>query len=97
MRLSAVAAPGSEARQKVLQDMELWTEIRRRVLTGELSRRQAAREYELNYRTVAKVCQHAEPPGYQASAARHRARDGRVPARTQSAVPEGDRSRQHDA
>jgi transposase len=52
--------------------MELWTEIRRRVLTGELSRRQAAREYKLNYRTVAKVCQHAEPPGYQASAARQR-------------------------
>ncbi|TWT66958.1 transposase [Posidoniimonas polymericola] len=33
--------------------MELWTEVRRRVLTGELSRRQAAEEYDLNYRTVA--------------------------------------------
>jgi hypothetical protein len=36
---SQVPRSRSEACQKVLQDMELWTEIRRRVLTGELSRR----------------------------------------------------------
>ncbi len=58
--------------QKVLQDMELWTELRRRVLTGELSRREAAREYGLNYRTVAKVCAHVEPPGYRREKPRKR-------------------------
>lgn len=52
--------------------MELWTEVRRRVLTGGLSRRQAAREYQLNYRTVAKICEHVEPPGYRKAAARKR-------------------------
>ena len=45
--------------------MELWTEVRRRVLTGELSRRQATVEYNLNYRTVEKICRHVEPPGYR--------------------------------
>jgi transposase len=52
--------------------MELWTEVRRRVLTGELSRRQAAREYQLNYRTVVKIVGHVEPPGYRRTAPRAR-------------------------
>ena len=52
--------------------MELWTEVRRRVLTGELSRRQAAQEYGLNYRTVAKICEHVEPPGYRRGKPRER-------------------------
>lgn len=52
--------------------MELWTEVRRRVLTGELSRRLAAEEYDLNYRTVAKACEHVEPPGYRRTAPRKR-------------------------
>ncbi len=52
--------------------MELWTEVRRRVLTGEISRRQAAREYGLNYRTVAKICRHVEPPGYRREKLRRR-------------------------
>ena len=43
--------------------MELWTEIRRRVLTGEISRRQARREYDLNWRTLVKILEHIEPPG----------------------------------
>jgi transposase len=52
--------------------MELWTEVRRRVLTGELSRRQAAREYQLNYRTVVKIVGHVEPPGYRRAKTRTR-------------------------
>ncbi|WP_145382559.1 IS21 family transposase [Botrimarina mediterranea] len=56
--------------------MELWTEVRRRVLTGELSRRQAAEEYDLNYRTVAKACEHVEPPGYRRTAPRKRPKMG---------------------
>jgi len=52
--------------------MELWTEVRRRVLTGELSRRQAAKEYGLNYRTVRKIVDHVEPPGYRRAKPRQR-------------------------
>jgi len=52
--------------------MELWTEIRRRVLTGEISRRQACREYGLNWRTIKKVLEHVEPPGYRRTAPRKR-------------------------
>lgn len=52
--------------------MEKWAEIRRRVLTGELSRRQACREYKLHWETIRKVLAHAEPPGYRKSQPRQR-------------------------
>lgn len=52
--------------------MELWTEVRRRVLTGELSLRRAAEEYGLNYRTVKKIVNHVEPPGYRREKPRRR-------------------------
>jgi hypothetical protein len=35
--------------------MELWTDVRRRMLTGELSERIACREYELSCHTLAKI------------------------------------------
>src|SRR3989442_20835 len=47
--------------------MQVWSEIRRRVLAGELSLRQACAEYGLNFRTVRKIVNHAEPPPYQPS------------------------------
>jgi transposase len=50
--------------------MELWSEIRRRVLTGEISLRQACSEYGLNFRTVRKVVHHPEPQPFRASAPR---------------------------
>ena len=53
-------------------DMEFWTEVRRRVLTGELSKRAACREYEINWRTLKKILEHEEPPGYRLSKPRHR-------------------------
>lgn len=46
-------------------DMKLWTEIRRRVLNGELSKRAACREYDLHWDTLQKILEHVEPPGYQ--------------------------------
>lgn len=46
-------------------DMEFWTEVRRRVLTGQLSKRAACREYELSWHTLAKILVHLEPPGYR--------------------------------
>ena len=62
-------ATESEARG-VYADMEKWTEVRRRVLTGELSKRAACQEYGINWRTLAKMLAHAEPPGYRRKAKR---------------------------
>jgi transposase len=45
--------------------MELWTEVRRRVLTKELSQRAACKEYGLGWHTLKKILAHDEPPGYR--------------------------------
>ena len=45
--------------------MELWSEVRRRVLTGELSKRQARKKYGLHWDTLQKILRHEEPPGYR--------------------------------
>jgi transposase len=45
--------------------MELWSEVRRRVLTGELSKRQACQKYEMHWDTLQKILRHEEPPGYR--------------------------------
>jgi len=45
--------------------MQLWTEIRRRVLAEGLSKRQACREYGLHWHTLTKILGHTEPPGYR--------------------------------
>jgi transposase len=45
--------------------MELWNEVRRRVLTGEVSKRQACQDYKLHWDTLQKILQHEEPPGYR--------------------------------
>jgi transposase len=50
--------------------MPLWSEIRRRVLSGELSLRQACAEYGLNFRTAHQIVHHADPPAYTARAPR---------------------------
>ena len=49
----------------MFKDMEKWVEIRRRVLTGELSKRGACQEYKLPWRTLARILGHEEPVGYQ--------------------------------
>jgi transposase len=46
-------------------DMENWAEIRRRIMTGELSLRQACSVYQLNFRTVRRIVQRREPIAYQ--------------------------------
>ena len=50
--------------------MVLWSEIRRRVCSGEISMRQASSEYRLNFRTIRKIVRHAEPPPLHAPAPR---------------------------
>jgi transposase len=52
--------------------MDLWAEIRRRVLSGELSLREAGRHYRLNFRTVARIAQLPEPPAYRLTQPRHK-------------------------
>ena len=53
-------------------DMELWKEVRRRVLTKELSKRAACKEYGLGWHTLKKILAHAEPPGYRQSQPREK-------------------------
>lgn len=45
--------------------MEWWTEIRRRVLTNQISMRAACLEYGLGWHTLKKILAHVEPPGYR--------------------------------
>lgn len=45
--------------------MEQWSEVRRRVLTGKLSKRGACREYDISWHTLEKMLSHDEPPGYR--------------------------------
>ena len=37
----------SEAGDRIITDMDLWTEVRRRMLNSELSQRAACREYDI--------------------------------------------------
>ncbi|WP_417849356.1 IS21 family transposase [Thalassoglobus sp.] len=48
-------------------DMQKWAEIRRRVLTGEISKRGACREYGIHWETLEKILTFIEPPGYRLS------------------------------
>src|SRR5262245_20274438 len=45
--------------------MDQWAEIRRRVLTGEISKREACRLYDIHWLTLKKILSHEEPPGYR--------------------------------
>lgn len=47
--------------------MEFWKEVRRQVLTNELSQRAACKKYGLGWHTLKKILAHAEPPGYRSS------------------------------
>jgi transposase len=45
--------------------MQLWTEIRRLVLTKQKTKRAICQEYGLHWKTLQKILNHAEPPGYR--------------------------------
>ena len=45
--------------------MEIWSEIRREVLTGVLSKRAAIAKYGIGWHTLKKMLAHDEPPGYR--------------------------------
>ena len=45
--------------------MENWAEIRRRVLADGLSGRAACRESKIHWKTLKKILDNSEPPGYR--------------------------------
>src|SRR5690348_611501 len=46
--------------------MDQWAEIRRRVLVDGESKRSIQRQYQLRWKTLQKILNQPEPPGYQA-------------------------------
>jgi transposase len=50
---------------EVHADMDQWAEIRRRVLTGGIGKREACRLYDIHWPTLKKILSHEEPPGYR--------------------------------
>jgi transposase len=60
----------------VFRDMQLWADIRRRVLVEGVSKRQVLRETGMHWRTLEKILANPEPPAYRAPAARARPKLG---------------------
>lgn len=54
----------------MITDMDKWTRVRRDVLANDMSRREACKKYNLNFRTIQKIVDHQEPPGYRRKVAR---------------------------
>jgi transposase len=52
---------------KVYTDMDLWVQVRRYVLAEGHSKRSACKAFGLNWRTMQKMLDHPEPPGYRQS------------------------------
>ena len=50
--------------------MEMWTEIRRKVLVEGVSKRSIRRDYRVSARTLEKILANAQPPGYRQGIAR---------------------------
>src|SRR5581483_540445 len=51
--------------RRMYADMEEWSEIRRRVLVERASRRQILRETGMHWRTLKKILENSQPPGYR--------------------------------
>src|SRR5713226_7557499 len=56
--------------------MQMWTEIRRRVLVEGASKRSICREYGIAFETLQKILAHAEPPGYRGATTRPKTKLG---------------------
>jgi transposase len=52
--------------------MELWKEVRRQVLTNELSKRAACKKFGLGWETLEKILAYEEPPGYRQTVPRRK-------------------------
>ena len=51
--------------QECVRTWNIWSEIRRLVLTDERNKIQACRKYGLHRKTLEKMLRHEEPPGYR--------------------------------
>jgi lambda repressor-like predicted transcriptional regulator len=49
----------------VFNDMNRWTEIRKKVLVEGISKRQVMEEDGLHWETLKKILDHSAPPGYR--------------------------------
>ena len=56
--------------------MEKWTEIRRRVLVDEQSKRSVCREFHIHWDKLTKILGHSEPPGYPLARPRRKRKIG---------------------
>ena len=56
--------------------MQMWTEIRRRVLVEGASKRSIRRDYGVGWQTLQKILQNTEPAGYRQSTARAKTKLG---------------------
>ena len=59
------------------RDMNIWTEIRRLVLSGQKSKRAVCEEYQIHWKTLEKILAHEEPPGYRMQKPRAKPKLGR--------------------
>ena len=57
-------------------DMEMWNEVRRKVLVEGASKRSMRREYRIGPETLAKILANPEPPGYRLAAHRGKPKVG---------------------
>ncbi len=48
----------------MLKDMQLWTDVRHALFVENISLREAAKRFHLNFRTVKKISEHESPPEY---------------------------------
>jgi hypothetical protein len=51
--------------RRVHSNMQVWTEIRRKVLVEKVPKRQICRDYNISFHTSATMLEFVEPPGYQ--------------------------------
>ena len=56
--------------------MQQWADIRRRVLTEGVSKRQILGETGMHWTTLEKILSHSRPPGYRAKKVRERPKIG---------------------
>jgi transposase len=56
----------------VITDMEKWSRIRRDVLAGGMSRREACKKYDRNFRTIQKILNREEPPDHRKKTERNK-------------------------
>ena len=60
----------------MIKDMDTWTNIRHDILVDEMSRREACRKYNLNFRTIQKILKDPQPPDRPKEYARDKPKTG---------------------